>query len=685
MPNYCNCRRFHLRTSNLTDISPIPQELPPHQSATTSELEGHFGENYISSRGDLDRVLDRIDGLEREAKYDSYKLTRVSTNGLHGFDFHKIAPSPPASRTLAFFGPCSILPIVDHAINEGHEVKHISLSVDDNRQTHFTPPIETVNLDAVEANIIALPLRSVMAAGAVSFCGFENEIFWPRLTDASEVKNYFDECAEYIKEFIESLSEILGTRPSFILSFWEPRQNFLGKLFKRYDLKNPQYFVARLNEVLEAACQNYSNTYLLDVNDVLNSMGRFRIQDDYVREISHASNIFDAGFEDDVRRLQKSTPASHIYDVDGQPAVFGHCVFNEILDRIDIIASRSPIKLIIVDLDDTLWRGVLADSDRSAFERTDFWPMGLAEALLVFKARGGLLAICSKNDDALARAEFNRVWGGRLQVEDFVSIKINFQRKSENIQEILGEVNLLPGNVLFIDDNPREISEVKSILPELHVLSSEHYDWRRAIMLSPSTQVSSVSNESTRRTETLKAKIVRDRAKQTMSREEWLRSLGIMQRYHVIRETEDLYFSRAFELLNKTNQFNTTGRRWSLDEARTLFSEGGYIFCAFLRDKTTDNGMIGLHLVLGKKIIQSILSCRVFGLNSEYASISILMNHILTQHQVVEATYAPTGKNFYCEAYYKNSGFAEEDGEFRATIVLPHPPTVESNLQFSWS
>lgn len=627
----------------------------------------------------LRKAEETVRQKSRDLEYANYKQIRTSTNGLHGFAFRNLGRTAPEPLKLTFFGPCAILPIVDSAIRYGHTVSHISMTVDEDRNTHFSPPLAEVDHESADANVVTLPLRAVMAGGAVKFCGFGNEIFWPRLRAEEEFREYFNECVQYIKDFIESIPEILSGKPTFFLSFWEPRRNFLGNLLPRYNLQNPQFFVESLNREMEQIVRGYSNSYVLDVNDVLNSMGRFRIQDDYARELSHASSLFDGGFEDDDKRIQKSTPVTHIYDVDGQPDVFGHSVLKLIEENIAIVKNRDPIKLIIMDLDDSLWRGVLADADRSEFERVDFWPMGLAEALLTFKARGGLLAICSKNDEQLARNEFNRVWRGRLTLDDFVSVKINFEPKSQNIAEILEETNLLPGSTLFVDDNPREIDEVTAAIPEIRTLSKEHFDWRRAILFSPDTQVVNISKESTQRTESIKAKIVRDEQRKKMSREEWLKSLEIKQRYAVVRSGADSDYNRAFELLNKTNQFNTNGRRWTPEEMNALFSRGGFIFCSFLSDKSSDNGMIGLHLVEGDEILQSILSCRVFGLLSEYASMNVLSSYLLSRNASVRAHYSATGKNFYCEKYYLNCGFAQEGEGVVLKSATPHPDAIASD------
>jgi len=114
------------------------------------------------------------------------------------------------------------------------------------------------------------------------------------------------------------------------------------------------------------------------------------------------------------------------------------------------------VKLVIVDLDDTLWRGVIAEEGIDRPMVTEGWPAGLVEALVTLKKRGVLLAIASKNDEDRIRSFWPHLYGGRLELADFASVKINWQSKAENIAQILKETNLLPRNVVFLDDNPVE-------------------------------------------------------------------------------------------------------------------------------------------------------------------------------------------------------------------------------------
>jgi len=419
---------------------------------------------------------------------------------------------------------------------------------------------------------------------------------------------------------------------------------------------------------------------MLDVNALANAFGRRRIQDDYTLHIAHASYISDFDVSYDTNRLQKSIAPSAMYQSAEAIKEFGQHLIERLAESIKVIRQSHPIKLIIVDLDDTLWRGVAADDDRPDWEFTEGWPLGLVEALLIFKRRGGLLAICSKNDHDGTAARFEKIWKGRISLSDFASVKINFDRKSANIEEILNEVNILAESTLFIDDNPREIEEVREAFSQLRTLSAQHYDWRRVILTSAETQSFLNTTESQNRTELIKAKIQRDSARKGLSTGDWLASLEIKQRHKLISDQNDSDFERAFELLNKTNQFNTTGRRWTRDEIVTRMAGGAYFVASFLRDRLVDNGLVGLSLVDGNEILQAVLSCRVFNMEAEYSSGHVVCNLILENHDTVVGRFAETGKNFTCREYFKNMGF-EKNGDIFVTAKLPpHPTHIESTI-----
>lgn len=573
-------------------------------------------------------------------------------------ELEKIEVKYPDYKVLAI-GTCQIMPICGALIECGIPVDHMLWN---NHPWSEIPDIDEGN--KYVANIFAFTLRHIFSEAALGLYPdldqqvIEIEILWPKIITDGKIEDFFDECKRYIRKLFNKTNFISSKRLSFYISFIEPRRNYLGNLFPRYDLNNMAFFVQSLNIFIEKKALKMG-AFFLDINESLSEYGRIYYQDDYLLPIAHASFIHDFGVDLDHadKRITRNTSMKEMYDNDRYLSQVTRSIARRIRDNIFISQTPLIIKLIICDLDDTLWRGISGEKEQMTWDETDGWPLGLAEALLIFKARGGMLAICSKNEDVSTINKFKEAFKDGLKIEDFASVKINLNSKTENIQEILSEVNLLPQNVLFIDDNPREIDEVKSKFPEMYYLSTESYDWRRKIIFSPLTQVKSLNEEAFIRTKSIQEKINRDESKKTMSREAWLKSLEIYQENIKINTVSHAHFPRAIELINKTNQFNTTGKRWSEAELGEYLENGGSIMLSILRDKMVNNGLIGAILYQGDRIDQAVLSCRVFGLESEYLTLYKVVSEILQNKNQVVANIVDTTKNFACHEFYTKAGF----------------------------
>jgi FkbH-like protein len=335
-------------------------------------------------------------------------------------------------------------------------------------------------------------------------------------------------------------------------------------------------------------------------------------------------------------------------------------VWLDILARYRTLSQQDQIKIVILDLDDTLWRGVLAE-DGHFKDGLEGWPLGLLEAILFLKKRGILLAIASKNDEAFIRARWEEIFRGKLLLEDFVSIRINWNPKPQSIREILEETNILPGNALFIDDNPAERDSVQREFPEIRLLGEDLYYLRRILLWSPELQVPFITDESSKRTEMIQAQAVREESRKSMTREEFLSSLDITIEGEVITGCDHPEYNRAQELLNKTNQFNTTGRRWTPEEIQRFFTEGGAFHAFKVADKYTSYGLVGLLLVQGNSIRQFVMSCRVVGLDVEQQMLRSVIDRI--EASEVTAEYAKTENNHLCTDLYAQNGFELRAGE----------------------
>src|SRR4029077_8069656 len=313
----------------------------------------------------------------------------------------------------------------------------------------------------------------------------------------------------------------------------------------------------------------------------------------------------------------------------------------ELIAMYRTIRQHDQVKLVLVDLDDTLWRGVAADEADASSMAREGWALGFAEALMFLKRRGVLLGIVSKNDEERVRGVWQRIYGGLVRLEDFAVRKINWQPKADNIEAILAEVNLLPKSVVFIDDNPVERAAVKAAFPEIRVLGPNPYLWRRILLWSPETQVATITAESAARTEMVQKQVPRENHRRRMSRGDFLASLGLRATVSEFASTADRRFPRTLELINKTNQFNTTGKRWTLQEFTGFFRDGGRCFVLDVTDCYTAYGIVGVLLASGNEVIQFVMSCRVVGMDVEIAAIAGVLQALAT-HGVTEYAAALT-------------------------------------------
>jgi FkbH-like protein len=448
---------------------------------------------------------------------------------------------------------------------------------------------------------------------------------------------------------------------TFMINFLPPQQNPMGDLLPRCDLRNFVYFVRLLNDELSKEVQRYPNAYILDIDQISATLGRRYFQDDQLCALNHASGISEWDFHRDQNRISPVTRVTDTYET-RTPEVL-RAVWAEAERMYRIVRQIDLVKLVIVDLDDTLWRGLVLETGTISHDTTEGWPLGMAEALLFLKKRGVLLAIASKNDEAKVEAIWDDVWLDRLKLEDFAIRKINWKSKAENVGAIIAEAGLLPGNVVFIDDNPVERAIVAQSYPGIRVLGADPYVIRRILLWSSETQTAVVTDVSGRRTELMHARSEIEKLRTRLSREEFLATLGVTVTGFEIRDINDKRFARAFELINKTNQFNTTGRRLTTEDCVAMFKRG-VIFHAFeVADKFSRYGLVAVGIVSQNAIEQFVMSCRVIGLDVETAAIAEVCARLRRNGaSLVSAAFADTSANSVCRDVFARSGFVASDG-----------------------
>ncbi|MBU8934615.1 MAG: HAD-IIIC family phosphatase [candidate division Zixibacteria bacterium] len=346
----------------------------------------------------------------------------------------------------------------------------------------------------------------------------------------------------------------------------------------------------------------------------------------------------------------------------------------------DIKAAMAGIlgqarKLIIVDLDDTLWGGIVGEIGYENLRLGGHDPIGEAfvdfqRTLKSLTRRGLLLAIVSKNEESTALEAINNHTEMVLAEDDFVSWRINWDDKARNIAELVEQLNLGLQSTVFIDDNPVERDRVKAALPEILVP-----DWPSDPMLYTSTLLAmncfdtpTVSVEDMARTKMYRAEQHRSNlVKKVGSLEEWLASLQIKV---TVEPLGDLNRERSVQLLNKTNQMNMTTRRLTDDELSSWVENDNHWLRTFrVEDKFGDSGLTGIvsceidgHTA---HIVDFLLSCRVLGRKIEETMLHAVIAHARSRGvSEILAQPIPTKRNNPCREFFAHSGFGlDKDGQ----------------------
>ena len=506
-----------------------------------------------------------------------------------------------------------------------------------------------------DVQIVQIPLRTLLADAHFAKLKYHR---------ADDYRLVFDQAVQRLSLALDAA--MAWNRQSgittLVVNYFRPQQDVLGRLLPRNDLRNFTYFIDRLNENLAELVGGYANGHILDFDAISATIGRIHVQDEHLWMLNHNSTLSDFDAAHDRARLHPPLPVGRQSDL--RIGAFFDAVHAEIEAMVRTLRQIDAVKLVIVDLDDTLWRGVIAEEAGEA-GTNEGWPFGLAEALAVLKARGIVLAIASKNDEATIRAAWNAQLGDRLELADFAVVMIGWNPKVESVAAILRQVNVLPSSTVFIDDNPVERAAVETAFPGIRTLGADLYGIRRTLLWSPETQVPFISDESGRRTEMIRAQVVREESRKTISRADFLEGLDIRVASDVITEAGHGRFPRSLELINKTNQFNTTGRRWAAAEMQAALRDGAVIHAFSVADRFTDYGLVGAVLARGTTIAQLVMSCRVVGLDIERRMLAGVVDGLRRNGATrVTACFSATDRNAPCANVFAEAGFRAEGEEW---------------------
>lgn len=565
----------------------------------------------------------------------------------------ELTRGPVAIRRVLIIGSCLSQALV-------HQFEQLAVGVDYLLFNNFAqlPEYPPRDISEYDFQIVQVAARSVLPEAAYMRLPFTEPVY----------KSLMDECVARIEHLLDAAMKWNSSYGllTFVCNFMIPQQNQFGRMLPWHSLRSFPRFFYGLNTSLSKAAGARKNTYILDCDEIVASLGRRYFQDDVIFHTSHVGGL-PGDVPEDNERLHKPNRVDYYYP-NKQGEVL-RAFADEAVAMFRTIRRIDEVKLVIVDLDDTLWRGVVLEDFRGIGPATEGYPLGIAEALLALKARGILLGIVSKNDEGKVKPIFEKLWGRRLSLDDFAVVKINWRHKVENIEEIIREVNVRSNTVVFIDDNPVERESVKQAFPEIRVLGEELYTIRRILLWAPETQVPFISAESAQRTQMVQAQIERESDRARLSKEEFLASLNVQVDGYLVTKISDVRFDRSLELLNKTNQFNTTGRRWTLEEIRSLLADGGFLYAFDVSDKYTNYGIVAIAVCVRSTIAQFAMSCRVIGLGVETRALEDLceaFRHGGASH--VEGLLTVTDINHLSKDLFKRAGFADVDGRWIRSI-----------------
>lgn len=344
---------------------------------------------------------------------------------------------------------------------------------------------------------------------------------------------------------------------------------------------------------------------------------------------------------------------------------------HSIVSLLRAVVGKSK-KVLVLDLDNTLWGGVVGDAGPGGIRFGQ--GSGEGEAFLAFQTyakflreRGVILAVCSKNDDDKAREPFTQRDDMVLKMSDFSCFIANWDNKADNLREIAARLELGLDSFVFADDNPAERAIVRRFLPQVAVpdLPDDPAGYIQAVAQHRYFETVSFTSEDTARARYYSENAQRkDMAERAADVDSFLASLGMRMTVSAVTE---LNLERATQLVNKSNQFNLTTRRYTVAQVRDLANRADWrTLTLSLADSLGDNGLIGvvfLHQRGDSMFIDTwVMSCRVLLRGVEQfvrnelvdAARSAGCNRLL-------GTYIPTAKNAMVKDHYGKLGF-ESDG-----------------------
>ncbi|MBY0564089.1 MAG: HAD-IIIC family phosphatase [Hyphomonadaceae bacterium] len=346
--------------------------------------------------------------------------------------------------------------------------------------------------------------------------------------------------------------------------------------------------------------------------------------------------------------------------------------FGELVARIVAALRGRSRKCLVLDLDNTLWGGVVGDDGVGGIVLGQGNPVGEAHLALQRYAkrlseRGVILAVCSKNDPAIAEAAFRDHPEMLLRREDFAAFVANWDDKAANLERIASQLNIGLDALVLVDDNPAERARVRGALPMVATpeLPADPAHFVSCLADAGYFEATAFTEDDALRSAQYAANANREAARVNAG------GMGAfleqLQMTAVYGPVTPFNLARVTQLINKTNQFNTTGLRRTEAEVSHISEDPRALHLQFrLLDKFGDNGIVGAMLLTPHasdaatlELVNWVMSCRVFGRELEYEAMNILVDAARARGVTeLVADHVKTERNGVVNDLFSQLGFA---------------------------
>ncbi|UCC58995.1 MAG: HAD family hydrolase [Candidatus Bathyarchaeum sp.] len=497
---------------------------------------------------------------------------------------------------------------------------------------------------------------------------------------------------QYQQEILDENSGLYAFKPDVIILAVQAdvllNENFISDFVKLSDVEKHQTEISNRLQAILSMLTSRTDAIVLINNFIVPSFTPFGILDNKAKS---GLRSFFQGLNQRLAELYRKSNQVYVVDLEGAASKHGksRCLDQMLYYRGSFLFSESflPViadeymgyikalknltrKCIVLDLDNVLWGGIIGedgiegiklgvDSPGNAYK--DF-----QRVLLSYYNRGILLAINSKNNPDDAMKAIKEHPHMLLREKHFAAIRINWQNKVQNMIELAKEINIGFDSMVFIDDNPHEREQIKQALPQVLVVDmpSSPFLYRQTMENMNDFNILALTEEDKMRGEMYHARKKREELRESISTlEDFLKSLEMKI---VIKYADEMGMPRIVRMVNKTNQFNATTRRYTdveigkMKEATDQFD----IYSLQVSDRLGDEGIVGVAIVRKEPktwtLDSFLLSCRVIGRKVETAFLAKIVEDAKEQGvSTLVGEYIPTQKNVPVKSFYSDHGFEE--------------------------